>query len=145
MEEPATVIDAHGELEGLIKGRNVQILGRFKGEIAIAGRLVLGETARVEAKVTAERAEIAGALDGEVRARAVVITEKGRVKGSLDTQALIMKEGAVLNGTVSAAPAPAKETPARPAAAPAAPVQAAGAAPAPAPASGSGIAPIKGA
>src|SRR3954469_3963930 len=46
MSSATTVIDAHADIEGTLKGKDAQILGRFRGTIELTGRLVLGEGAR---------------------------------------------------------------------------------------------------
>lgn len=102
MDDKATLIDAQADVEGVIKGKDVHILGRFKGEITLTGRLVLGDTARVDAKVNADAADISGELKGELTVRSLVLHEKARVEGSLDAETLAVKEGAYLNGSVSA-------------------------------------------
>jgi cytoskeletal protein CcmA (bactofilin family) len=56
--------------------------------------------------VTADAAEIAGEFKGELKVRSVVLMEKARVDASLDTQNITIREGAQLNGKVSAGGAP---------------------------------------
>jgi len=113
--EKATVIDSAAEIEGKLGGKNARILGRFKGEIELQGNLVLGEGSRVEATVMAESAEIAGDFDGDLVVKRLVLLEKARITGSVDAQALAVREGAVINGTVTAGekrqPAPSKPQP----------------------------------
>jgi cytoskeletal protein CcmA (bactofilin family) len=101
-EDKATLIDAHADLEGTLKGKDAHILGRFRGEVDVSGRLVLGEGAKVDAKVAADAAEIAGEFKGEIRARSVTLSEKARVDWTVDAQLLVVREGAQLNGAVSA-------------------------------------------
>ena len=102
MDDKTTLIDAQADVEGVIKGKDVHVLGRFKGEITLSGRLVLGDGARVEAKATADAAEISGEFKGELKVRSLMLHEKARVEGSLDAETLVVKEGAYLNGSVSA-------------------------------------------
>ena len=102
MDSAVTIIDAQADIEGTLKGKDAQVLGRFRGQIELTGRLVLGETARVEARVTADAVEIAGEFKGELKARTLSVLEKGRVDGTIDTQRLAMREGAFLNGSVNA-------------------------------------------
>jgi len=101
-DEKATLIDAQAEVEGKLKGKDAVVHGRFKGEIALSGRLVLGEGARVEASVSADAVEISGEIKGDVRARAVTVAEKGRVQGSVDARVLVVREGAWVSGSVAA-------------------------------------------
>jgi cytoskeletal protein CcmA (bactofilin family) len=96
-----TLVDADADIEGTLKGRDARILGRFKGEVEVSGRLVLGESSRVEAKVKAGTAELGGEFRGEVRAERVSLTEKARVNGKVEAAKLDMRDGARLDGEVS--------------------------------------------
>ena len=96
-----TLIDAKAEVEGTLIGKDVQVLGRFKGEIEISGRLIVGEGGRVEARVTADAVEVAGDLRGDIKTRSLVLMDKARVDGNLDAQTLSVREGAQLNGAVN--------------------------------------------
>ena len=107
-------------MEGKLKGKDAVVHGRFKGEIALSGRLVLGEGARVEATVSADAVEIAGEIKGDVRARAVTVAEKGRLVGSVDARVLVVREGAWVSGSVAAGEG-ASKGPAAPPTAPVAP------------------------
>jgi cytoskeletal protein CcmA (bactofilin family) len=96
-----TLVDADADIEGTLKGRDARILGRFKGEVEVSGRLVLGESSRVEAKVKAGAAELGGEFRGEVRAERVSLTEKARVNGKVEAAKLDMRDGARLDGEVN--------------------------------------------
>jgi cytoskeletal protein CcmA (bactofilin family) len=111
-DEKATVIDAQADVEGKLKGKDAVVYGRFRGEIALSGRLVLGESARVEAAVSADAVEVAGELKGDLRARNVTLAEKARVQGTVDARVLVVREGAWLSGSVSAGEGASKGTPA---------------------------------
>jgi cytoskeletal protein CcmA (bactofilin family) len=97
-----TVIDADANVEGKLTGKDARILGKFKGEIALSGRLILGEGSRVEGKVVADAAEIAGTYRGDLSVRSLVLLDKGRAEGTLDAKTLAVREGAQLNGSVNA-------------------------------------------
>ena len=100
-DRTATVIDAQADVDGKLKGKDAQIVGRFRGELELSGRLVLGEGARVDAKVQADAVEIAGEFKGEIKARTVTLAEKARVEGNVDAQVLIVREGAQLDGSIA--------------------------------------------
>ena len=100
--DKVTLIDAEADVEGKLKGKDARILGRFRGEVVVSGRLHVGEGARVEAKVSADVAEIAGEYQGELNVRSLVLLEKARVSGTLDAQSLVVREGAQVNGSVNA-------------------------------------------
>jgi cytoskeletal protein CcmA (bactofilin family) len=96
-----TSVDADAEFEGILNGKDAQILGKFKGEILVSGKLVIGEGARVDAKVSADTVEIAGAFKGDLTTRALVLLDKGRVDGSVEAKSLSVRDGALLNGAVN--------------------------------------------
>jgi cytoskeletal protein CcmA (bactofilin family) len=96
-----TVINAQGDFEGTLKGKDAQIFGRFRGDIELSGRLVLGEGSRVQARVVADAAEIAGEFRGELKVRSLVLLEKGKIEGTLEAQTMAVREGAQLNGAVN--------------------------------------------
>jgi cytoskeletal protein CcmA (bactofilin family) len=100
--EKLTLIDAQTDIEGKLKGKDARILGRFRGEIDLSGRLVLGEGSRVEATLKADAAEIAGDFKGDLSVRSLLLLEKARLEGKVDAQVLAVREGANMNGTVSA-------------------------------------------
>src|ERR1700741_2334101 len=96
-----TVVDAHAVIEGKLKGKDAQILGRFKGEIELSGRLMMGEGSRVDANGIAEQADIAGEFSGDLKVKNLILLEKARVEGALEAQNLAVREGPQLNGSVS--------------------------------------------
>ncbi len=100
--ESTTTIDTQADVEGTLKGKDAHVLGRFRGQIELTGRLVLGEGARVEARVVADAVEIAGDFKGDLKARTLTLLEKGRLDGTVDAQRLSVREGALLNGGVNA-------------------------------------------
>ena len=103
MEAPnATQIDKSAELEGKLTGKDARVLGKFKGEIQLQGRLIVGEESRVEAKVKADAAEIGGEFKGDISVRSLVLLEKARVEGTIEAQVLSVREGAQLNASVNA-------------------------------------------
>src|SRR6476619_2740781 len=88
MDSATTIIDAQADIEGTLRGKDAQVLGRFRGQI--------------DPTVTADAVEIAGEYRGELKARSLAVLEKGRVEGTIDAQRLAMREGALLNGSVNA-------------------------------------------
>jgi cytoskeletal protein CcmA (bactofilin family) len=135
-----TLIDAQAAVEGKLTGHDARILGRFKGDVTLQGRLVLGEGARLEGTVSADAAELAGEFKGELRVKSLLLLEKAHVEGTVDARQISMREGALLNGAVNAgvAPAPAPAPTPAPAPAPSRESSARPATPAPPPAAAKG-------
>jgi len=40
--DKTTLIDTAADVEGTLKGKDAQILGRFKGDVTLSGRVVIG-------------------------------------------------------------------------------------------------------
>lgn len=108
--DEATRIDAAASVEGRLTGRNAEILGRFKGEVKLEGRLVVGAGARLEADVDAGIAEIAGHFHGELRAGQLLLRDSAQVEGSVHAKVLSIQEGAVINGAVNSGDAATPKT-----------------------------------
>ena len=100
--DKGTVIDVDADVEGKLKGKDARVMGRFRGEIEVTGRLLMGEGSRVDARVIADAVEIGGEYKGELLARSLTLLEKARVTGTLDAQTLAVREGAQVNGAVNA-------------------------------------------
>lgn len=105
MEAPntnATQIDKQADFEGKLTGTDARILGRFKGEIQLKGRLTIGDESKVEAKAKADMAEIGGEFKGDISVRSLVLLEKARVEGTIEAQVLSVREGAQVTASVNA-------------------------------------------
>ena len=96
-----TTIGSDSEFEGTLTGKDAQILGRFKGEVLVTGKLSIGEGARVDARVSADVVEVGGSFQGSLVTRALILLEKARVDGSVEAKSLSVRDGALLNGAVN--------------------------------------------
>ncbi|MDR1685170.1 MAG: polymer-forming cytoskeletal protein [Desulfovibrio sp.] len=77
----------------------VRIDCRFIGDISSDGKLILGKEARLEGTVAVMELVVHGMLTGDaVVSRRTILHQEARVTGTLTTPALIMEEGAVLQG-----------------------------------------------
>ncbi|MDR2124751.1 MAG: polymer-forming cytoskeletal protein [Desulfovibrio sp.] len=77
----------------------VRVDCRFIGDISSDGKLILGKEARLEGTVAVMELVVHGMLTGEaVVSRRTILHQEARVTGTLTTPALIMEEGAVLQG-----------------------------------------------
>ena len=120
-EDKTTIVDSQAQLEGKLTGKDATVHGRVRGEISLSGRLLVGEEGKVAATVAAESVEVAGHLEGDVKARSVVLRETARVKGRIDAQSLVVREGAWLSGPVASGEAPREAPAAKPTPPPAPP------------------------
>ena len=98
-----------GELEF---AGTLRIDGNFHGSISTGDILIIGEHAIVQADIKVGEIEIHGQVCGNVEAkRRVQITEKGRVKGDIQTPVLSVVAGATLDGRTRMAGDRAEEPP----------------------------------
>jgi cytoskeletal protein CcmA (bactofilin family) len=79
--------------------RATRIEGKLKGEVRAADLLVVGPQAVVHATVRADRLVVLGEVRGEVLAAArVEVCAGGKLYGDVETQTLVIQEGATFEG-----------------------------------------------
>ncbi|PYQ12228.1 MAG: hypothetical protein DMF80_18995 [Acidobacteria bacterium] len=118
-----STITADLAVTGTISGQDLAVLGRFEGELQLAGHLRTGGSSRVKAIVKARAVEIEGEFEGEVRAESLRLRPTARARGTFVADRLVIEEGALVHGAVNREP-PAPETAAPQDAAPASPAPA---------------------
>jgi cytoskeletal protein CcmA (bactofilin family) len=97
-----TVIGASCQIEGKFKSNsNVRIDGVLSGALEVAGNMLVGETAKIEADIHARNISIAGAVRGNVYGKKVQILRTGRVWGDIHATALTTEEGAFIDGKIT--------------------------------------------
>ncbi len=78
----------------------VRLDGRFEGEVSGTDLLIIGQTAAVRADIQVGSLTVSGRVEGNIVARKrVELLGTAQVTGSVKTPALVVSEGAVLNGT----------------------------------------------
>jgi cytoskeletal protein CcmA (bactofilin family) len=113
--DKTSIVDANCEFQGKLTGRDARILGRFRGDIELTGRLSTGEGSRVEARLKADSAEIAGEFVGEISVRSLTLSEKARCEGNVQAEVISVREGAWLQGEVNSGGAHVRQPELRPA------------------------------
>ena len=82
----------------LFSDGDVQVDGRVEGDVQ--GRnITVGATGTVVGKIIADEAMISGAVNGEIRARAVVLTRTAKVASDVTQESISIESGAVFEGT----------------------------------------------
>jgi len=80
---------------------NLRINGRFEGTLDTKGTLAIGEKADVKATIRGEAIEIMGSVSGQIIATShVELSPTARVTGKITSPRVIMKDGAILQGTL---------------------------------------------
>jgi len=100
-EEIKAFLGRGAEFTGkLIFKGTVRIDGDFSGEIFGDGTLVIGEGGRITADIAADIVLISGEVTGQIEAKErIEIYPQGRMHGNIKTPALIIKEGALFEGS----------------------------------------------
>lgn len=95
-----TVIGKDTEVTGkLVASGAVRVEGRLEGEILATSDVVVGETARIEAQVTARNVTIAGEVYGNIEASGrLEIVPTGRLIGDVRVAFLAVDDGAFFKG-----------------------------------------------
>lgn len=97
-----TVLGTNCTLEGTLKSTaNIRLDGTFTGTLEIAGNVLVGETAKINADINARNISIAGAVRGNVRGNKVQLLRTGRVWGDIRATALTTEEGAFIDGKIT--------------------------------------------
>jgi cytoskeletal protein CcmA (bactofilin family) len=101
-----TVLGPGTEFEGLLSFRGAaRVDGKLSGDVVAEGCLVIGEGARVRARIEVDELIVGGELEGEIHARKrVELLDTARVVGSLRCPRLSVAEGGILEGRCEAAP-----------------------------------------
>jgi cytoskeletal protein CcmA (bactofilin family) len=105
--QAAGTLIAHGvRVEGDFSSQgDVQIEGEVHGAVKITGRLSAGPQAMLKADVSAERAKIAGTVEGNVSVVThLELTSTARVNGDIVCETIAVESGATLNGKVMIGP-----------------------------------------
>jgi cytoskeletal protein CcmA (bactofilin family) len=95
-----TVIGPTANFKGAVQSDGgLRIDGVFEGSIQIAGNLIIGESGKVIAEVTAQNVSVAGALKGTVKAAGrLEILSSGRVWGDISVASFLIDEGGFFRG-----------------------------------------------
>jgi cytoskeletal protein CcmA (bactofilin family) len=98
--EQHNIIGKGTVLEGTIRSSgNVHVSGTVTGRLEVDGRTVVMPGGVVEGEIVGASAEIGGRVKGEVRVRdRLVLKSTAVVEGDLNTQKLVIEEGATLTG-----------------------------------------------
>lgn len=98
-----TVIATGVRLEGDFTSKgDVAIDGEVSGSVHTDASLRIGESARIQANVSALSAVVAGEVQGNLRVgERLDLLETSRVHGDVEAQVLSVAPGAVVNGKVT--------------------------------------------
>jgi cytoskeletal protein CcmA (bactofilin family) len=86
--------------EGTVRAESdVRASGRIIGTLDVEGKTLIAEKGSVEGEIVATNAEIAGQVHGEIHVEErLVLKSTARVDGMIETDRLIVEEGAQFTG-----------------------------------------------
>ena len=95
-----TVIGPTAHFKGNISSDGgLRIDGIFEGELHIAGNLIIGETGKVIADISAQNVSVSGAVKGTIEASGrLEILSTGRVWGEITVASFLIDEGGFFRG-----------------------------------------------
>lgn len=98
-----TIIATGVRVEGDFSSKgDVVIDGEVTGSVHTDASLRIGESARIQADVSAMSAVVAGDVQGNIRAgERLDLLETSRVHGDIEAQVLSIAPGAVVNGRIT--------------------------------------------
>jgi cytoskeletal protein CcmA (bactofilin family) len=99
---PTTSVDVGTELEGRLRCKEtLHVDGTIRGEVECENAVIVSESARVIAHVSAEEVWVAGLVEGDIAARRKITLERTAVVvGDLTTPGIVIEEGAKLKGRI---------------------------------------------
>ncbi|HLF26613.1 MAG TPA: polymer-forming cytoskeletal protein [Anaerolineae bacterium] len=95
-----TVVGPTAHFKGsLSSDGGIRIDGIFEGQLQIAGNLIVGESGKVIADVSAQNVSVSGAVKGTIQAAGrLEILSTGRVWGDISVAAFLIDEGGFFRG-----------------------------------------------
>jgi cytoskeletal protein CcmA (bactofilin family) len=99
-DEFTAFLGAGTEYQGQLNFKGtVRVDCRFLGDITSDGKLILGKEARVDGIISVKELVVHGILTGNsIVTKRTILHQHARVTGTLTTPALVMEEGALLQG-----------------------------------------------
>jgi cytoskeletal protein CcmA (bactofilin family) len=93
------------QFEGkLVFNEIVRLDGAFRGEVTSRDTLIVGESADIQADVQVGTLILSGKFKGNVKAKSrVELRAPAQVEGAIETPALSVEDGVILNGTITMA------------------------------------------
>ncbi len=97
------VIGRTTRVRGRIAGEgDLLVEGVVEGDVTLRGDLTVAEGASATSNVEAQAVTVNGALEGDVRARAVTVGGSARLRGDVVAEAFAIEEGAEVIGRFEA-------------------------------------------
>ncbi len=93
-----SIIASDVEIIGNLAAKvDIHIDGSVQGDIA-CGSLVQGSESKIAGKIIAEQARLAGAVDGSIEARDLIIEASAHISGDIQYETLTIEQGSKVDG-----------------------------------------------
>jgi len=96
-----TIIGQGTRIEAKLLSGNgiVRIEGEYYGEVYIDGELILEKSGYINGNINVKTAYISGSITGNIRCADLLhITSTGQINGDIESESVLMDEGAVFIG-----------------------------------------------
>jgi cytoskeletal protein CcmA (bactofilin family) len=86
--------------EGTLRAESdVRASGKIVGKLDVDGKAIVAESGVVDGEIVATNADVAGRVEGEIRvSERLVLKSTAHVDGNIETDRLVVEEGAVFTG-----------------------------------------------
>jgi cytoskeletal protein CcmA (bactofilin family) len=100
-QQDLTVLASGCAVSGRVAGRDLDVLGRFEGDLDLSGRVHVASGSQVKGRVRANLVEIDGEFEGEVRAETLRVGVGASARGKFFAPRISIVDGARLEGDVN--------------------------------------------
>ena len=100
-QQDLTVLASGCAVSGRVAGRDLDVLGRFEGDLELSGRVHVAAGSQVKGRVRANLVEIDGDFEGEVRTETLRLGVGASARGKFFTDRISIVDGARLEGDVN--------------------------------------------
>ncbi len=95
------VIGPGASFKGQLESQgSIRIDGFYEGTIKTQANVILGESAKVVADITAKAVSVSGAFKGTIQADRVELLAGGRIWGDITVKSFLLDEGGYIKGQV---------------------------------------------
>jgi len=111
-EEPYTTLGKDTEFEGTLKFKEgLKIEGKFNGDIASEGHLIIGKTGEVRAEISVGSIIVEGKITGNIMANDLVeLRSSAELRGDITASKLKIQEGVIFIGKSDVQPGNSRKT-----------------------------------
>ena len=81
----------------------VEIDGEVEGEITAKEKLVVGESAKLKAKICGSEVLVKGTVNGDIQAKKLSLKKPAKVTGNIHCEILSIEEGVIFDGKATMA------------------------------------------